>query len=412
MSTIVAVHAHKIMDRHGGPMVETVVELASGAIGRAAVPVVPCGFGQDQQRTRSGDKAITNIETIIAPFIIGSDALDQITIDRTMLELDATDDKTNLGFDAILSVSLAVARAAAEFLYLPLYRYIGGVNAKQMPVPMMSILNSYGRAADNHGFFSFMVMPVGAGSWNEALRMCAEVSHYFLSIMKNRFCFSSMSGESGLLTEQSTDKEVLSCIVQAIERAGYRPGEDVALAIDVAADRFYDEETSLYHMTSEVTSQKLIDYYDELAQLYPIVSIERGLAESDGDGWQQLTARLGEKIQVIEVFSNAQRLRQSICSKSANAVLFRLDEIGSLTETLDCIEMAKRAGRAVILSYLENETANTAIADIAVGANTGQIKISAPSNMYGRTGYGQLLVIEEDLASAACYKGREILHNN
>ena len=420
MSTIVAVHARKIMDQHSALMVETEVELASGAIGRAAVPIESLDAGQEAtlKKAVSGEralKAITNIETIIAPLLIGLDALDQIAIDRIMLDLDATEDKTNLGPDSILCVSLAVARAAAEFLYLPLYRYIGGVNAKQLPVPMISIFGNDWNNSESTGSFDFMIMPVGASSWSEALRMCAEVSYSLKAVLKNSGRYSTVFDKNIISAAPGTNEEALSCIVQAIERAGYQTGADVALAIDIAADSCYDGETGLYQLVGEnrlFTSQELIDYYDGLVQHYPIVSIERGMSNTDVLGWQYLTARLGEKVQLIDDFINDQRLRQSIRLKAANAVLIRLNRIGSLTETLDCIDMAKRAGWAIILSYLESETANTAIADITVGANAGQIKISTPSDVYGREKYSQLLLIEKDLDSVACYKGREVLHNN
>ena len=415
MSTIVAVHARRIIDQRGNPMVETEVELASGAIGRAAVPIGSSGVAEEQQRTIYSEKAVTNVETIIAPFLIGVDALDQISIDRMILGLDATNEKTNLGLDAILSVSLAVARAAADFLYLPLYRYIGGVNAKLMPVPLTTILKG-GRLADNNcDFLRFSIMPLGAASWSEALRICSEVSHYLHSLLKKKECLLTLDGDDLIGTHDISNEQALSFIVQSIERAGHRPGLDVALAIDVCSDDLFDEETGLYHlagMNRLFTSSELIDYYNDLVRRYPIAAIEGCLAEDDLEGWQHLTARLGEKVQLINSFNGVQGLRERILMKSANAVLVELDKLGRLTDALDCIELAKSAGWSVIVSYLRGETENTAIPDIAVGANGGQIKIDAPSDMYGETEYGQMLMIEEDLDSAACYKGREVLHNN
>ena len=427
MSTIVDVHAREILDSRGNPTVETEVQLASGAIGRAAVPSGASTGAHEAIELRDGDdsrylgkgvlKAVANVETIIAPVLIGMDALDQAAIDQTMLELDATDNKANLGANAILSVSLAVAHAAADYLELPLYRYIGGVNAKQMPVPMMNILNGGKHADNNVDIQEFMIMPGGAGSWSEALRMSAEVFHNLRAVLKSKGCSTAVGDEGGFAPDLKTNEEALACIVQAIERAGYRPGADVAIAMDAASSEFYDEETGLYHLAGEgrfLNNRQLIDYYEELLQRYPIISIEDGLSEDDWEGWQELNARLGKKVQLVgdDLFvTNTERLRKGIELKAANAVLIKVNQVGSLTETLDCIEMAKRAGWTAVVSHRSGETEDTTIADIVVGVNAGQIKTGAPSRTDRVAKYNQLLRIEEDLDSAARFGGWDVFYN-
>ncbi|MBO7668080.1 MAG: phosphopyruvate hydratase [Firmicutes bacterium] len=414
MSLIVGVHARKILDARGNPAVEAEVALASGACGRAAVPSADRNTsGVSRCRDIGALQAVTNVETIIAPMLIGMDALDQASVDRTMLDLDATDNKSNLGANAILSVSLAVARAAADYLKIPLYRYIGGVNARQMPTPMMSILNGGRHAGNNVGFQDLMIVPGGAASWNEALRMCAEVFHNLRAVLKNKGHGAPLRGEGGFAPVLLSNEDALDCVVQAIKRAGYRPGGEVAIALGVGAGEFYDADADIYQPSGEgrvFTATKLIDYYEELIRRYPVISIEDGLAGDDWQGWQEMTDRLGHIVQLVggDLFgTNTQRLRQGIRSRAANAILIKPEQAGSLTETLHCIETARRAGWAAVISQRCGEADDEAFADIAVGVNSWQIKTGAPSLSDGEPENNRLLGIEEELNSAAHYDGWE-----
>ena len=419
MSLIVGVRARKIIDPRGKSAVEAEVSLASGASGRAAVPFcrVEATELRDGSMSRRYDKsalrAVTNVETIIAPMLIGMDALDQAAIDRTMLDLDATDNKANLGADSILSVSLAAARAAADYLKIPLYRYIGGVNAKQMPTPMMTLLHGGGYAGNNLDFREFMIVPGGAASWSEALRMGAEVFHNLRAVLKSRGYDTAVSADGGFASSLRSNDEALVCLVQAIRRAGYRPGPDVAIAINAAAGRFYDAEAAIYQLSGEgrlLTGTKLIDYYEDMLRRYPVISIEDGLAGDDWEGWQELTDRLGPIVQLVggDLFAtNPQRLRQGIRMRAANAILIKLEQAGSITEMLDCIETARRAGWAAVASHLGGDPDDEAMADIAVGVNSWQIKISAPSVIGNENKYNRLLSIEDELNSAAHFDGWE-----
>ena len=419
MSLIVGVHARKTLDQRGNPAVEAEVSLASGASGRAIVPAGDlkamgprAGFISGYQSS-GVMRAVTNIESIIAPMLIGMDALDQASIDRTMLDLDATDNKANLGANAILSVSLAVARAAADYLKIPLFRYIGGINAKQLPTPMFSILSGGRLANNNIGFRQFMIVPGGADSWSEALRIYAEVFHNLRAVLISKGCDTALGADGGFAPDLRSNEEALTCLLQAIRRAGFRPGIDVSIALNAAAGDFYDADAGFYHLAGEgrlFTRTKLIDYYEKLTRRYPVISIEDGLAGDDWEGWQELTGRLGHMVQLVggDLFlTNAQRLRHGIKTRAGNAILIRPDQAGSLTETLDCIEIARRAGWAAVISQTSGETEDTAIADIAVGVNSWQIKTDAPSESGGIMNYRQLLHIEEALDSSARYCGWE-----
>ena len=352
---------------------------------------------------------------IIAPAIVGLSAYEQAALDQFLIELDGTANKGKLGANAILGVSLAVAKAAADSLGVPLYRYIGGVNAKTLPVPMMNILNG-GRHADNNvDIQEFMVMPVGATSFAEGLRMGAEVFHNLKAVLKEKGCVTAVGDEGGFAPNLGSNEEALQVIVAAIERAGYRPGVDVKLALDVAASEMYDNRK--YNLTGEgriMTAAEMIDYYAALLDKYPIISIEDGLAEDDWQGWQQLTERLGDRVQLVgdDLFvTNTRRLEQGIQQGAGNAILIKVNQIGTLTETLDAIEMAKRAGYTAVVSHRSGETEDTTIADIAVAANAGQIKTGAPSRTDRVAKYNQLIRIEGELAEAAVYPGLKAFYN-
>ena len=417
MSLIVGILARKILDTRGNPAVEAEVSLASGASGRAAVSSYDFEtsklHGIPRFNGKSALQAATNIETIIAPMLIGIDALDQSSVDRTMLDLDATDNKANLGANAMLSVSLAVAKAAADYLKVPLYRYFGGVNAKQMPTPMMKILNGGGHTGNNAGFQEFMIVPGGADSWSEALRMGAEVFHNLRTVLMSKGHNAAVGADGGFVTELRSNEEALACLVQAIQRAGYRPGRDVAIAINAAAERFHDAEADIYHLSGEgrvLSRTELINYYEDLIRRYPVISIEDGLTVDDWEGWQEMTDRLGHMVQLVggELFATSlQRLRQGIRMRAANSVQIKPDQAGSITETLDCIETARRAGWAAVLSCYGGGADDDSMADLAVGVNAWQIKTGAPSLSGNEIKYKRLLDIEEGLNSAAHFDGWE-----
>lgn len=425
MSFIVDVNAREILDSRGNPTVEVEVFLDDGAFGRAAVPSGASTGVHEAVELRDGDmgrflgkgttQAVNNVLEIIAPAIVGLSAYEQAALDQFLIELDGTANKGKLGANAILGVSLAVAKAAADSLGVPLYRYIGGVNAKTLPVPMMNILNG-GRHADNNvDIQEFMVMPVGATSFAEGLRMGAEVFHNLKAVLKEKGCVTAVGDEGGFAPNLGSNEEALQVIVAAIERAGYRPGVDVKLALDVAASEMYDN--SKYNLTGEgriMTAAEMIDYYAALLDKYPIISIEDGLAEDDWQGWQQLTERLGDRVQLVgdDLFvTNTRRLEQGIQQGAGNAILIKVNQIGTLTETLDAIEMAKRAGYTAVVSHRSGETEDTTIADIAVAANAGQIKTGAPSRTDRVAKYNQLIRIEGELAEAAVYPGLKAFYN-
>lgn len=425
MTIIADVYAREILDSRGNPTVEVEVLLESGALGRAGVPSGASTGAFEAVELRDDDsgrylgkgvlKAVQNVNDIIAPEIIGFNALDQVAIDKVMIELDGTHNKGKLGANAILGVSMAVAKAAAAALGLPLYQYIGGINAKQLPVPMMNILNGGKHADNNVDIQEFMVMPVGADSFREALRMGSEVFHNLKKVLKDRGLNTAVGDEGGFAPNLASNVDAIEAIIRAIEKAGYLPGKEIALALDVAATELYKE--GKYHLQGEgvvKTAGEMVDFYKELVSKYPIVSIEDGLAEEDWDGWGLLTRELGKQIQVVgdDLFvTNVERLKKGIDNGIANSVLIKVNQIGTITETLDCIEMAKRAGYTAVISHRSGETEDATIADLAVAMNAGQIKTGAPSRTDRVAKYNQLLRIEGELASMAQYPGRKAFYN-
>lgn len=426
MSTIVDIHAREILDSRGNPTVEVEVELDSGVIGRAAVPSGASTGAFEAIELRDNDKsryngkgvltAVKNVNEIIAPELLGLDATDQVGIDNTMLALDGTKNKSKLGANAILGVSLAVARAAAEEVGLPLYQYLGGVNAKQMPVPMLNILNGGKHADNNVDIQEFMIMAVGASSFSECLRMSAEVFHSLKSVLNSKGLNTAVGDEGGFAPNLKSNEEALEVIVEAIKKAGYVPGKDVCLAIDVASTELYKDD-GLYHFEGEGvvrSASELVSYYEELVSKYPIISIEDGCSEEDWDGWKLLTERLGKKVQLVgdDLFvTNTERLQKGIKMGVANSILIKVNQIGTLTETLDAIEMAKRAGYTAVVSHRSGETEDTTIADLVVAVNAGQIKTGAPSRTERVAKYNQLLRIEELLGDTAQFKGMGVFYN-
>lgn len=420
------VYAREILDSRGNPTVEVEVSVEGGFIGRAAVPSGASTGAFEAVELRDGDKgrylgngvekAVENVNDIIAPEIEGLNALDQVKIDKVMLELDGTENKGKLGANAILGVSMAVARAAAEALGMSLYEYIGGVNAKVLPVPMMNILNG-GKHADNSvNIQEFMVMPVGAPSFKEALRMCAEVFHNLKSVLKAKGLTTSVGDEGGFAPNLARDEEALQLIVEAIEKAGYKPGEDIMIAIDSAATEMYqDDGTYYFWKTGErKTKEEMINFYEDLVNKYPIISLEDGLSEEDWEGWKMLTDRLGSKIQLVgdDLFvTNTTRLEKGIKNHTTNSILIKLNQIGTITETLDAIAMANRAGYTAVISHRSGETEDTTIADLVVAVNAGQIKTGAPSRTDRVAKYNQLLRIEEELGETAQYLGKKAFFN-
>lgn len=427
MTTIIDVVGREILDSRGNPTVEVEVYLEGGAVGRAAVPSGASTGAFEAVELRDGDKkrymgkgvqkAVENVNNIIAEEIIGMDALDQVAIDKLMIELDGTPNKGKLGANAILGVSLAVAKAAANQLGLPLYRYIGGANAKVLPVPMMNILNG-GKHADNTvDIQEFMIMPVGATSFREALRMCAEVFHNLKAVLNKKGYSTAVGDEGGFAPNLKTNEEAIEVILEAVEKAGYRPGDDVRIAIDAAATELYNEEDGKYHFPGEGvvrTAAEMVDYYVHLADKYPIISLEDGVAEEDWDGWKLLTQKLGDRIQLVgdDLFvTNTQRLAKGIELGVANSILIKVNQIGTLTETLDAIQMANRAGYTAVVSHRSGETEDTTISDLVVAVNAGQIKTGAPSRTDRVAKYNQLLRIEEELGDVAQYLGLKAWFN-
>jgi len=425
MTTITDVFAREIMDSRGNPTVEVDVVLEDGSLGRAAVPSGASTGMYEAVELRDGDKgrylgkgvlkAVDNVNSIIAPELIGMDALDQVGIDQTMLELDGTPNKSKLGANAILGVSMAVAKAAASALGMSLYQYLGGFNAKQLPVPMMNILNGGQHADNNVDIQEFMVMPVGANSFAEALRMCSEIYHNLKSVLKARGLNTGIGDEGGFAPNLASNEQALQVIIEAIEKAGYKPGEQVCLALDVASSEMYQD--GKYNMEGEgvvKTAAEMVEYYAQLVEKYPIISIEDGMAEDDWEGWKLLTERLGGKIQLVgdDLFvTNTERLSRGIEAGVANSVLVKVNQIGTLTETFDTMEMAKRAGFTCVVSHRSGETEDATIADIAVAVNAGQIKTGAPARTDRVAKYNQLLRIEQELGSMAQYQGRKVFYN-
>lgn len=423
MSVITDVYAREILDSRGNPTVEVDVVLEDGVLGRAAVPSGASTGAFEAVELRDGDKtrylgkgvlqAVENVNDVIAPEIEGLSPFDQPGLDQVLKELDGTENKGKLGANAILGVSLAAAKAGAEYLGLPLYQYLGGVNAKELPVPMMNILNGGKHADNNVDIQEFMIMPVGAASFREALRMGAEVYHSLKAVLKAKGLSTAIGDEGGFAPNLESNEDALLSIVDAIQRAGYVPGEQVALAIDVAATELYDN--GAYHLEGEgltKSSAEMIDYYEDLVKRYPIVSIEDGLSEEDWEGWAKLTERLGDKVQLVgdDLFvTNPVRLARGIEEKSANSILIKLNQIGTLTETLDAIEMAKRAGFTAVVSHRSGETEDVTMAHVAVAVNAGMIKTGAPARTERVAKYNELLRIEEELGESAVYRGRKVL---
>ncbi len=425
MTIIGDVYAREILDSRGNPTVEVEVILEDGTVGRAAVPSGASTGAYEAVELRDGDKerylgkgvlqAVENVNTVIAPEVIGFDALDQVGLDRTMIDLDGTPNKGRLGANAILGVSMAVAKAAANALGMPLYKYLGGINAKELPVPMMNILNGGKHADNNVDIQEFMVMPVGAPNFAEALRMGAEVFHNLKAVLKGKGLNTAVGDEGGFAPDLNSNEEALAVIIEAVSKAGYKPGEDIMLALDVAATELYrDGKYVLEGEGKTKTSDEMIDFYVELLKKYPIISIEDGLSEDDWEGWQKLTSRLGKRIQLVgdDLFvTNTERLARGIETGVANSILIKVNQIGTLTETFDAIEMAKRAGYTAVVSHRSGETEDATIADIAVAANAGQIKTGAPSRTDRVAKYNQLLRIEEELGDIARYKGKKAFYN-
>jgi enolase len=418
MCIINDIHAREILDSRGNPTVEVEVLLDSGALGRAAVPSGASTGAHEAVELRDGGpryggkgvmQAVANVNAVIAPALSGCCAIEQAAIDAQLIALDGSANKANLGANAILGVSLAVAKAAAAQCGLPLYRYIGGVNARLLPVPMMNILNGGKHADNNVDIQESMIMPLRAGSWSAALRCGTEIFHSLRKVLKSRGYNTAVGDEGGFAPNLSSNEEALECIMLAIGQAGYKPFDEVRIALDTAASELYQD--GAYHLAGEgkvLTSAQMIDYYAYLAEKYPIISIEDGLAEDDWQGWSALTARLGGKLQIVgdDIFvTNTERLARGIAEKAANSILVKLNQIGTLTETLQTIEMAHKAGFTTVISHRSGETEDATIADVAVAANAGQIKTGAPSRSDRVAKYNQLLRIEEDLENAALFGG-------
>lgn len=427
MSVIESVYAREVLDSRGNPTVEVEVVLESGAEGRAIVPSGASTGAFEAVELRDGDKgrylgkgtqtAVDNVNNIIAEELEGMESTDQPGIDALLIELDGTHNKGKLGANAILGVSMAVARASAEELGLPLFQYIGGVNAKQLPVPMMNILNGGEHADNNVDVQEFMILPVGAPSFKEGLRMGAEVFHSLKKVLGERGLACGVGDEGGFAPNLGSNREALELIVDAIAKAGYEPGKDVMLGLDVAATEMYNKETKKYVLAGEgkeLTAEQMVELYEDWAENFPIITIEDGLDEEDWDGWKVLTERLGNKIQLVgdDLFvTNTERLERGIEAGVANSILIKVNQIGTITETLDAIEMAKRAGYTAVISHRSGETEDTTIADLAVAVNAGQIKTGAPSRTDRVAKYNQLLRIEEMVGEQARYCGLKSFYN-
>ena len=428
MPIISQIQAREVLDSRGNPTVEVEVFTDSGAYGRAIVPSGASTGEYEAVELRDGDKArylgkgvlkaVDNVNGVIADELSGMySVLDQVSIDQALIELDGTENKGKLGANAILGVSIAVAHAAADYLDLPLYQYLGGVNAKQLPVPMMNILNGGEHADNNVDIQEFMVMPVGAESFRQALRMGAEVFHSLKAVLKDKGLNTAVGDEGGFAPNLGSNEEALSTIMEAIEKAGYKPGEDLVLAMDVASSEFYDKESGKYNLSGEGisrTSEEMVSWYEELCNKYPIISIEDGLDENDWDGHRMLTERIGDRVQLVgdDLFvTNTKKLARGIEEGVGNSILVKVNQIGTLTETFDAIEMAKRAGYTAVISHRSGESEDVTIADIAVAVNAGQIKTGAPSRTDRVAKYNQLLRIEDQLAATAQYPGIQTFYN-
>jgi enolase len=425
MSYIDDVYAREILDSRGNPTVEVEVVLEDGTMARAQVPsgASTGAFEACELRDEDGSRymgkgvlnAVDNVNTIIAPELIGADVLDQTGIDALLIELDGTDNKNNLGANAILGVSMAVARAAASYLEQPLYKYLGGVNANTLPAPMMNILNGGEHADNNVDIQEFMVMPLGIETFSEGVRACVEIYHNLKKVLKGKGLSTSIGDEGGFAPNLKSNEEALEVILEAIEKAGYKAGEEIYLALDVAATEMYSD--GIYDFKGEGIKRnykELVEYYAKLVEKFPIISIEDGLDEEDWEGWKYLTEKLGDKIQLVgdDLFvTNTSRLEKGINSGVANSILIKVNQIGTVTETLNAIEMAKRAGYTAVISHRSGETEDTFIADLAVAVNAGQIKTGAPCRTDRVAKYNQLIRIEEELDESAIYKGQKNLYN-
>lgn len=428
MSYIIDIYARQILDSRGNPTIEVEVETEDGGFGRASVPSGASTGEYEAVELRDGDKdyylgksvlkAVENVNTIIADELIGMyDVTDQIGIDKRMIELDGTPNKANLGANAILGVSLAVARAAADELAMPLYSYIGGTNAKVLPAPMMNILNGGEHADNSVDIQEFMVFPVGALSFSDSLRMGTEIFHNLKDVLKSKGYNTAVGDEGGFAPNLKSNEEALEIIVEAIKKAGYEPGKDAYIAMDVASSELYNKEDGKYHLEGEgvvKSVEEIIDWLEYLVDKYPIISIEDGLDENDWEGWKKLTERLGNKVQLVgdDLFvTNTERLERGINEKVANSILIKVNQIGTLTETLNAIEMAKEAGYTAVVSHRSGETEDSTIADLVVGVNAGQIKTGAPSRTDRVAKYNQLLRIEDNLYDDAQFRGLKAFYN-
>ena len=423
MSTIYDVFAREVLDSRGNPTVEVDVALESGYMGRAIVPSGASTGEREALELRDGDtkrykgkgvlKAVDNVNNIIAPKIEGLDAIDQAYIDNILIEIDGTENKSNLGANALLGVSMAVARAASEYVALPLYQYIGGIRARELPVPMMNVINGGAHAQNTLDVQEFMIVPAGADCFKEAIRMGVEVFHTLKGVLKDKGHTTGVGDEGGFAPQISSTKEALDILMTAIEKAGYKPGKDVFLALDVAASELYKK--GKYHIDKNTwDSDKLIDFYESLMSKYPIVSIEDGLAQNDWKGWKKFTDRCASKIQIVgdDIFvTNPKIFMEGIEKGIANSILIKLNQIGTLTETLTTIEIAKRAGYTCVISHRSGETEDTFIADLAVATNVGQIKTGSASRSERIAKYNQLMRIEEELGDLAIFGGRDVFYS-
>jgi len=424
MGKIVGIKAREILDSRGNPTVEVDVYLEDGTMGRASVPSGASTGKREALELRDGEmrrflgrgvkKAVHNINQIIAPELFHLESTDQVLIDNKLIELDGSENKGRLGANAILGVSLAVAKASAHSLKIPLYRYLGGVNAKVMPVPMMNIINGGVHADNNLDFQEFMIVPVGASSFSHALRMGSEIFHHLKKILKDKGYNTAVGDEGGFAPDLNSNEEAIHIILNTIEEAGYTPGKDVFIALDCASSEFFEADRYVLGGDGEFKKEELVELYSSLAERYPIISIEDGMAEDDWEGWKVLTDKLGRKIQLVgdDLFvTNENMLKKGIEKGIANSILIKLNQIGTLTETMDTIEKAKRAGYTAIVSHRSGETEETFIADLVVGCNIGQIKTGSLSRSERMAKYNQLLRIEEEMEGKAIFPGREAFYN-
>ena len=427
MFYIIDVIGREVLDSRGNPTVEVEVQLNNGVIGRAIVPSGASTGVHEAVELRDADKsrysgkgtlnAVKNVNGVIADALIGWNSLDQVEIDKMLIQLDGTENKGKLGANAILGASMAVAIASAKALRMPLYKYLGGTNAKILPTPMMNILNGGSHADNTVDIQEFMIMPVGADNFREGLRMGAEIFHELKAVLKEKGMNTAVGDEGGFAPNLATNEDAIRAILEAVERAGYEAGKDIKIALDVAASEFYDSEKDNYNLTGEGvvrTADEMVDYYEMLCEKYPVISIEDGLAEDDWKGWKILTERLGNKIQLVgdDLFvTNTKRLSEGIKKGIANSILIKVNQIGTLTETFDAIEMAKKAGYTAVVSHRSGESEDTTIADIVVGLNAGQIKTGSLSRTDRIAKYNQLLRIEERLGDAGQYAGLDAFYN-